>query len=77
MAPLSNDQSDALTRVDSAKALLDAHTVKTVRWHFDETTGCPFWLEKKRSLKFDPLTEISCFEDLRKFEPFQDEWLCG
>ena len=31
----------------------------------------------KRSLKFDPLNEIKCFDDLKKFEPFEDEWLRG
>ena len=77
MTPPVNDQSDILSRESSARALLDAHTVKTVQWHFHESTGCPFWLEKKRHLKFDPLTEIQCFDDLKKFEPFQDEWLRG
>ena len=77
MTPSANDQSDILSRETSARTLLDVHTVKTVKWHFDDATGCPFWLEKKRHLGFDPLTEIQRFEDLKKFEPFQDEWLRG
>ncbi len=37
---------------------LDAHAYEIVQWHFHPSTGCPFWLEKKRELKFDPLTEV-------------------
>ena len=60
-----------------AKDRLDAHTYEIVQWHFHETTGCPFWLQQKSELKFDPLKEVKCFEDLRKFPPFEDEWLRG
>jgi phenylacetate-coenzyme A ligase PaaK-like adenylate-forming protein len=60
-----------------ARSVLDAHTYETVQWHFHESTGCPFWLEYKQSLTFDPLKEIRTFEDLKKFEPFKDEWLRG
>lgn len=63
--------------VSSAKDRLDAHTVETVQWHFSEATGSPFWLEKKTGLKFDPLTEVKCFEDLKKFPLFEDDWLRG
>src|SRR4051794_6956260 len=66
--------ADAVCR---AREALDAHVVETVAWHFHESTGCPFWLEFKNQLKFDPLTEIRSFEDLRKFPPFEDEWLRG
>jgi len=61
----------------AARERLDEHTVKTVHWHFSDETGCPFWLEKKSELKFDPLKEVQGFEDLRKFPDFEDEWLRG
>jgi phenylacetate-coenzyme A ligase PaaK-like adenylate-forming protein len=61
----------------AARERLDAHAVETVQWHFHESTGCPFWLEKKGELGFDPLTEVRCYEDLKKFPEFQDEWLRG
>ena len=48
-----------------------------MQWHFHESTGCPFWLEKKRELGFDPLTEVKGFDDLQKFPLFEDEWLRG
>ncbi|MDX1962163.1 MAG: hypothetical protein SFX18_03355 [Pirellulales bacterium] len=60
-----------------ARAKLDAQTVEMVQWHFHDSTGCPFWLEKKRELKFDPLTEVKGWDDLKKFPEFQDEWLRG
>jgi phenylacetate-coenzyme A ligase PaaK-like adenylate-forming protein len=60
-----------------AKQRLDAHVCEIVHWHFSEATGCPFWLEQKRALKFDPLTEVKCFEDLRKFPLFEDDHLRG
>ena len=69
--------SELDSRLNEAKARLDAHTVETVQWHFHESTGCPFWLEKKSELKFDPLTEIRCYDDLKKFPAFEDEWLRG
>ncbi len=68
---------DLTKRVAAARERLDAHTVETMGIHFDDRTGCPFWLEKKRELKFDPLKDVRCFEDLKKFPPFEDEWLRG
>ena len=68
---------DLAARQAAAQETLDAHTLETVQWHFHESTGCPFWLEKKRELKFDPLTEVKCFDDLKKFPLFEDELLRG
>jgi phenylacetate-coenzyme A ligase PaaK-like adenylate-forming protein len=63
--------------VAKASTVLDAHTVETVAWHFHPSTGCPFWLEYAKSLPFDPLTEVKNYDDLKKFPPFEDEWLRG
>ena len=66
--------------IDAARAALeqlDAHTRDIVQWHFHESTGCPFWLEVGAKLDFDPLQEINTFDDLKRFELFQDEWLRG
>ncbi len=60
-----------------AREQLDAHTYEIVQWHFHESTGCPFWLQKKSELKFDPLKEVKGFDDLKKFPEFEDEWLRG
>ncbi|HZZ30089.1 MAG TPA: hypothetical protein VFE46_18980 [Pirellulales bacterium] len=63
--------------VAAARERLDAHVYETVQWHFHPSTGCPFWLEKAKELKFDPLKEVRTFDDLKKFPEFQDEWLRG
>jgi phenylacetate-coenzyme A ligase PaaK-like adenylate-forming protein len=63
--------------VKQARATLDAHVAETITWHFHDSTGCPFWLDFKSRLKFDPLKEVRSFDDLRKFPPFEDEWLRG
>lgn len=64
-------------QIRAAKEQLDAHVRETIAWHFHESTGSPFWLGKKKELKFDPLKEVQCFEDIRKFPLFEDEWLRG
>ncbi|MBX3418409.1 MAG: hypothetical protein KF851_12465 [Pirellulaceae bacterium] len=68
---------DLQARVQAAREKLDQHTFEIVQWHFHESTGCPFWLEKKKSLNFDPLRDIRTYEDLQKFPTFEDEWLRG
>lgn len=63
--------------VATARKKLDQHAYETVQWHFHDSTGSPFWLEKKKTLKFDPLKDIKTYEDLKKFPIFEDEWLRG
>src|SRR5262245_36881528 len=70
-------EADLAPMVKAARERLDAHPVETIAWHFHESTGCPFWLEKMRELKFAPLKEINSYDDLVKFPPFEDEWLRG
>lgn len=74
---MSSTEASLEARESEARERLDAHTVEIVQWHFNESTGCPFWLEKKSELNFDPLTEVKCFDDLKKFPLFEDEWLRG
>lgn len=63
--------------ITNAKQALDAHTVEMVKWHFGPETGSEFWLNKVSEFDFDPLTDVNCFEDLRKFPLFEDDWLRG
>ena len=69
--------TDLSIRAQQAKAQLDAHVREIVNWHFNPETGCPFWLDFATKLSWDPRLEIHSFEDLRKFPPFEDEWLRG
>ncbi len=73
----ANSATDLGRLAAAARETLDPHTYEIVQWHFHESTGCPFWLEKKSTLNFDPLTEVNCFEDLKKFPLFEDDWLRG
>ncbi|PQO36515.1 hypothetical protein [Blastopirellula marina] len=69
--------ADIAAKAQAAKDKLDQHAYETVQWHFHESTGCPFWLAKKKELNFDPLTEVKTYEDIQKFPLFEDEWLRG
>ena len=64
-------------QVQQARERLDVHVREIVEWHFNESTGCPFWLEKKSELKFDPLKDVQGYDDLKKFPLFEDDWLRG
>src|SRR5437773_2036673 len=64
-------------RIKNARAQLDAQVREVVRWHFTPDTGTPFWLEKARSFKFNPLTDVNGWEDIKKFPFFEDDWLRG
>lgn len=74
-ADVVSPEVDALAT--QAREKLDRHAYETVQFHFHESTGCPFWLQKKQELSFDPLTEVQGFDDLKKFPLFEDDWLRG
>jgi acyl-CoA synthetase (AMP-forming)/AMP-acid ligase II len=42
-------------------------------WHFSPQTGSPYWLERARSLEFDPRRDVKRFDDLRLFPNVTDE----
>ncbi len=64
-------------QIQQARAKLDAQVREVVQWHFSPQTGTPFWLEKAKSLSFNPLTDVKGYDDLKKFGHFEDEWLRG
>jgi phenylacetate-coenzyme A ligase PaaK-like adenylate-forming protein len=64
-------------KIKNARAQLDAQVRDIVRWHFSPDTGTPFWLEKAKSYKFNPLKDVNTFDDLSLFGLFEDEWLRG
>src|SRR6266478_5041619 len=69
--------TDLSLRAQEAETQLDAHVREMVQWHFNPETGCTFWLDFTSKLGWDPRREINSYEDLRKFPPFEDEWLRG
>ena len=48
MSATGNSPVDLASLANAAKEKLDAHTYEIVQWHFHESTGSPFWLQKKR-----------------------------
>jgi phenylacetate-coenzyme A ligase PaaK-like adenylate-forming protein len=64
-------------QVRKAREQLDAHVCDVVAWHFDPDKGTPFWLERAKTLGFDPRKDVQGFADLKKFGLFEDEWLRG
>ena len=63
--------------IKDSKTKLDAQVREVVQWHFSPDTGTPFWLDKAKEYKFNPLKDVHTFEDLRLFGTFEDEWLRG
>src|SRR5689334_18956414 len=74
-APVTGKTLDE--KVRAARAQLDAQVRDIIQWHFSPETGTPFWLEKAKSYKFNPLKDVKGFDDLRLFGLFEDEWLRG
>lgn len=70
-------QVELQSKLDAVRIALDSWTREVVAWHFDEETGCPFWLEYAKKLDWNPVDEIQTYNDLDKFGGFQDEWLRG
>src|SRR3989440_2226261 len=64
-------------KVRQAREKLDAHVLEAAAWHSGPDTGTPFWLEKAKTLGFDPIKEVKGLDDLKKFGLFEDEWLRG
>src|SRR5258708_7083021 len=60
-----------------ASPTLDAWVREVVDWHFDPSSGCPFWLGFAAKAGWDPRREVKGFSDLARFGEFQDEWLRG
>jgi phenylacetate-coenzyme A ligase PaaK-like adenylate-forming protein len=64
-------------QTQTAAAALDEWVRELVQWHFDRSTGSPFWLEWAQKAGWDPRREVRSYADLARFGNFQDEWLRG
>ncbi|MCB9881760.1 MAG: hypothetical protein H6834_08225 [Planctomycetes bacterium] len=60
---------------DEHEARRRARLHRTIERHFDEETGAPYWLERARTLPFDPRETIQDVADLARFGPFEHEAL--
>src|SRR5690606_17163100 len=63
--------------IRAAREKLDAWVREVVSFHFDPQTGSEFWLDYASKLDWDPRKEIHGYDDLKRFDEFQDEWLRG
>jgi hypothetical protein len=64
-------------KMSQAREKLDSWTREMMEWHFNPETGCPFWIERAKTLDFDPRRDVESYADLDRFGNFQDEWLRG
>ncbi|MGW1595192.1 hypothetical protein [Streptomyces sp. NPDC002343] len=62
-------------RVPELAVDLDTWTRRMMRWHFSPETGSPFWVSRRSSLGFDPLTDVDGFAALELFGLFDKEEL--
>lgn len=51
----------------------EAYLRAAIAWHFGEDTGSSFWLHTAETLDFNPLTDITTFDDLRLFPNMVNE----
>jgi phenylacetate-coenzyme A ligase PaaK-like adenylate-forming protein len=77
MSTPSSSPSDLALPAQASRQALDAWVRELMHWHFDPSTGCPFWLEFAGRAGWDPRREVRGYDDLARFGDFQDEWLRG
>lgn len=44
-----------------------------MKWHFSPSTGSPYWLQRAKTLDFDPIRDVRSFGDLKRFPNVVDE----
>jgi hypothetical protein len=70
-------EAPSSAQIQAAREKLDTQVREIVQWHFSPDTGTPFWLERAKTFKFNPLKDVQCFDDLKLFGFFEDDWLRG
>lgn len=73
----STSENGIRSKIIESRNKLDSWVREVVEWHFNPETGCPFWLDYAKQLDWDPRQEIRGYDDLARFDEFQDEWLRG
>src|SRR5438876_5881144 len=71
MVAATPSDSPTAQQISAARERLDAHVREIVRWHFDPETGTPFWLDRAKSFKFNPIKDVQGFDDLNLFGIFE------
>jgi phenylacetate-coenzyme A ligase PaaK-like adenylate-forming protein len=73
----STTAAPSASTIEKARSELDGWVREMMTWHFNPETGCQFWLDWAAKAGWDPRREVTAFDDLQKFGPFEDEWLRG
>ena len=76
-ASLPDQSSGAGVTTGAPRAALDRQVREVIEWHFDPSTGSPFWLDFAKKAGWDPRREVNTFDDVKRFGSFEDEWLRG
>ena len=66
-------ESPALDVAFDAHPDPDEFVRAAMEWHFSPATGSPYWLERAKSLDFDPRTDVKRFDDLASFPNVTNE----
>jgi acyl-CoA synthetase (AMP-forming)/AMP-acid ligase II len=66
-------QSSVLDLPFDARPDPDEFIQAAMDWHFSPETGSRFWLDRARSLEFDPRADVRSFDDLTLFPNVTDE----
>lgn len=70
---MGGDEFSALTFSPGIEPDPEEFITQAMEWHFSEQTGSPFWLERAKTLPFNPLTDVRSFGDLSLFPNVTDE----
>lgn len=58
-----------MDEIPDAQELIEA----AMQWHFSPETGSPYWLERAKTLDFDPRRDVHTFADLKLFPNIVNE----
>ncbi|MFF6809140.1 phenazine antibiotic biosynthesis protein [Streptomyces sp. NPDC012403] len=64
---MTPDAAGVLTAPPGERIDPDAFVRAAMEWHFSPDTGSPYWLERARTLDFDPRRDVKSHADLRLF----------
>jgi phenylacetate-coenzyme A ligase PaaK-like adenylate-forming protein len=67
---LSDVFSELRRRVPDLAIETDEWIRLMMRWHFSDETGSPYWVQRRKSLDFDPVADVRSIGDLPLFDLF-------
>lgn len=71
---MSDDFSAVFEAAIDRPPPLDELVRATMAWHFNAETGSRYWTERRASLGFDPIADVTTFAGLRLFDDIAVDW---